>query len=198
METVQQLPWEYDQIAVIDLQKNKKEALAVNILSSVIAIVMYLIRDRIEPFLIWLGKAAMEDRLIAGGIALIVCTVLYVILHEFTHGLAMKCFKGKEVRYGFTGMYAYAGSSRDYFPKGKYICIALAPVVIWGIIFAVLQALLPQWSWVIWFLQIMNVGGAAGDLYVVYRVSGMPDTILVMDTGVNMTVYDKVKLPIRS
>ena len=68
----------------------------------------------------------------------------------------------------------------------------LLDFMIWGAVFAVLQALLPQWSWVIWFLQIMNVGGAAGDIYVTYRVCGMPGSILVMDTGVNMTVFDKV------
>ena len=101
-----------------------------------------------------------------------------------------RCLGGKQVKYGFTGMYAYAGSNEDYFPKRQYICIALAPVILWGVIFAALQILLPEWEWVIWFLQIMNIGGAAGDLYVTAKVAGMSKTILVMDTGVNMTVYD--------
>ena len=102
----------------------------------------------------------------------------------------MKCMGGKQVKYGFTGMYAFAGSSKDYFPKRQYICIALAPVVLWGIIFAVLQLCLREWEWAVWFLQIMNIGGAAGDIYVTARVAGMSKTIFVMDTGVNMTVYD--------
>ena len=102
----------------------------------------------------------------------------------------MKAAGGKQVKYGFTGMYAFAGSSKDYFPKRQYICIALAPVVLWGIILAVLQIFLHGWEWVVWFLQIMNIGGASGDIYVTARVAAMPKTILVMDTGVNMTVYD--------
>ena len=191
MDTVQQLPERYREVLVMDLQKNKKEALIVNGISSALAVMLFLIMNRKEQFMYWLIKAGEEDRLITASLAVLIGTIVYVILHEFTHGLAMKCSGGKEVKYGFTGMYAYAGSSRDYFPKGKYIFIALAPVVLWGIIFAVLQAFLPQWSWVVWFLQIMNVAGAAGDLYVTFRVSRMPATILVMDTGINMTVYDE-------
>ena len=117
--------------------------------------------------------------------------VAYIILHEFTHGATMKLFGGKEVRYGFTGLYAFAGSEKDYFPKKPYICIALAPLVLWGVVFAVLMTLFPKWIWVFWGLQMANVSGAAGDMYVSVKVSGMKEDILVMDTGVDMTVFGK-------
>ena len=47
------------------------------------------------------------------------------------------------------------------------------------------------WFWVIGMLQIGNVSGAAGDIYVIWRVSHLRDTILVCDTGLEMTIYDQ-------
>ena len=190
METVQSLPESYKEVCSIDLQKNKKEALIVNVIGGAVSLVMYIIMEMRKPFMTWIFEKADKGQLLPALAALILGTVVYVVLHEFTHGITMRCLGGKQVKYGFTGMYAYAGSNEDYFPKRQYICIALAPVILWGVIFAALQILLPEWEWVIWFLQIMNIGGAAGDLYVTAKVAGMSKTILVMDTGVNMTVYD--------
>ena len=47
----------------------------------------------------------------------------YVVLHELVHGVCMKYFSGAPVRYGFTGLYAYAGSEA-YFTKKRYFIIA--------------------------------------------------------------------------
>ena len=43
----------------------------------------------------------------------------------------------------------------------------------------------------VWFLQAGNIGGAAGDVYVTARLWKLPETLLVRDTGVDMTVYDR-------
>ena len=45
--------------------------------------------------------------------------------------------------------------------------------------------------WVIYFIQISNVSGAVGDLFVSFRFSKMPHDIRIKDTGVSMTVYSK-------
>jgi hypothetical protein len=66
-------------------------------------------------------------------------------------------------------------------------------VVVWGIVFLVLNILIPSWFWVIWFWQLGNISGAAGDFYVAYLTSKLPDTIRVKDTGVSMTIYDKTQ-----
>ena len=88
-------------------------------------------------------------------------------------------------------MYAYAGSN-CYFNKKHYIIIALAPIVIWGIVLLVLNLVFKEtWFWVIYFIQIFNLSGAAGDLYVTYRFSKLPKDILIKDIGVNMTIYTK-------
>ena len=98
---------------------------------------------------------------------------------------------GKQIKYGFTGLYAYAGSDVDYYDKKSYIMIALAPVIVWDFVFTVLLILVPSWFGVFYLWQIGNISGACGDLFVTFKTLRRADTILVKDTGVSMTYYDK-------
>ena len=45
--------------------------------------------------------------------------------------------------------------------------------------------------WVVYMIQIINVSGAAGDLFVTVKFSRFSGSILIRDYGVGMTVYDK-------
>ena len=122
---------------------------------------------------------------------LLVGMVLYMVLHELIHGLTMKIFGTKKIKYGFTGMYAFAGSG-DYYDKKSYIVVALTPIVVFAIIFAIINSFVPtQWFWVIYMLQVINVSGAAGDLFVTVKFSKKPKDILVSDSGIEMIVYSK-------
>ena len=89
-------------------------------------------------------------------------------------------------------MYAFAGSD-DYYAKKPYIFIALAPIVVWGIVLAVINLLVPrQWFWMVYLIQVINLSGAAGDLFVTVKFSRLPKDILVRDYGVGMRVYSKM------
>lgn len=61
------------------------------------------------------------------------------------------------MRYGFTGLYAYAGSEA-YFTKKRYFIIALAPVAVWGVVLLALCMLVPApWFWTVYLIQIGNI-----------------------------------------
>lgn len=185
----QTLPDGYKEILSIDLQKDKKSMLLVNGASIVVAVVMAVLAHLSVPittlFDMSQGFAVYFIRLFV----LMICSVLYIILHELVHGITMKLCGTKKVKYGFKGVYAFAGSE-DYYDKKSYLIIALAPVLLWGIVLAVLSVLVPiQWFWVVYLIQISNISGAAGDVYVTARFSKLPDDILVKDYGVGMTVY---------
>ena len=133
----------------------------------------------------------MADYFIRWG-SFAVLLVVYMVLHELVHGIAMKMCGTKKVRYGFTGIYAFAGSD-DYYAKKPYIFIALAPVVLWGIVIAIITPFVPvEWFWIVYFIQVCNLSGAAGDLFVTVRFSRMPKDILIKDHGVGMKVYSKM------
>lgn len=189
MKNCTTLPDGYEPLLSIDLQKNKRLMLLVNIIGTVIAIVMVAIALPLVPFstLFDMSDGFGPYALRFG--ALIVGAIAYIILHELVHGIFMKALSGVKPRYGYTVVYAYAGSDA-YFNKKSYILIALAPVVIWGIVLGVLNALVPtEWFWVVYLIQIFNLSGAGGDLYVTAKFSRLPRDILVQDTGVAMTVF---------
>ncbi|MFW1997378.1 metalloprotease family protein, partial [Acinetobacter guillouiae] len=75
-------------------------------------------------------------------------------------------FSGSPAKFGFRRGMAYAG--RDaYFCKTASIVIALAPVLIWGLILGLLLDDVPtQYFWYLYAIQIFNFAGAVGDFYV--------------------------------
>lgn len=184
-----ELPQEYTEFFKIDLQKNKKTAIWVNLLSAVIAVGMIMLGCAFVPLSALfnmesgLGMYFLRWCLIFAGL------VVYMVLHELVHGVFMKRYSGIKAKYGFTGLYAYAGSLA-YFNKPCYLIIALAPVVVWGVVLAVLTFIVPPvWFWMVYMIQVINISGAAGDFYVTYKMLKMPQDILVQDTGVAMTIY---------
>lgn len=172
----------------IDLIKDRKLLVFVNILSVAIAVLMGAI-----GFIIWMNYVPLGSML--QGISsykwifFIVGSIAYVFLHEFTHGIFMKHYSGIKPVYGFRVVFAYAGSEA-LFSKKQYMVISLSPVVIFGVILTVLNFTLSfEWFWVIWIIQMVNVSGAAGDIYVMDMIKRMPSKTLVKDTGTAMTFY---------
>ena len=191
MNAYSQLPEGYRELLKVDLQKNKKIAFWINFFALLIGLAMAVPMHFFHPIQ---TLFSMDKGLIAYSIrfgVLLIAMILYIILHELVHGAAMKICGTKKVKYGFTGLYAFAGSD-DLYDKTSYIFIALAPIVLWGVVLAVLQFLVPAaYFWVVYFIQISNISGAAGDLYVTAKFSKLPPDILVQDYGVGMTVYSK-------
>lgn len=191
MKALNILPEGYKEIFSVNLQKNKKMAVLLNLTAFIVAVLMFLPANY---FVSISSLFDMSDGLLPYFIrfmSLIVMMLLYIILHELVHGITMKITGTQKVKYGFTGLYAFAGSD-DYYDKKSYIIIALAPIVVWGILLAVVNIFVPDsWFWVVYFVQIANISGAVGDVYVTAKFSRMPKDILVQDSGVGMTVYSK-------
>ena len=191
MNGYEDLPADYVPLFSIDLQRQKKLAVLVYVISAVIAAALVVLGIFAVPeakvFDFSAGYGVYFGRLgvMIGGL------FAYIILHELVHGIFMRLFSKTRVKYGFTSLYAYAGSDA-YFDKSSYIIIALAPVIVWGAVLAVICALLPPlWFWPVYIIQINNFAGAAGDFYVTARFLVLPRDILVRDTGVSMTVFAK-------
>ena len=194
-KTCTELPESYRELFVIDLKKDKKLFTLVNGIALAILAVFAVIGLFVSPvgaFVGWLFD--MEQGLLPymlRFVGLIAAIALYVVLHEAVHGVCMKHFSGVKPHYGFNLAYAYAGSSA-YFSKKDYLIIGLAPIVVWGVVLAVIGCVVPpEMFWYVYLIQLVNLSGAAGDLYVTWRFSRLPDDILVNDTGVTMTVYGK-------
>jgi hypothetical protein len=180
------LPKGYREVRRVDLMRNRKEAILVNLIALVIAGAVTAVGFLVcPPFLeVMIGiHTIFQIILMMAGI------VVYMILHEIIHGVFMKAFSGLKPRYGFTGLYAYAGSDA-LFTRSQYLIIAFAPVVILGIILVVLNAAFYETAfWSIFVIQIVNLSGAAGDFYVGYLIARSRNDVLVRDTGTDMAFY---------
>ncbi|MBQ7295446.1 MAG: DUF3267 domain-containing protein [Clostridia bacterium] len=193
MKAKEKLPEGYNEIFSVDLQKNKKTALLINVIAVIISVAMAVPAHFYIPISTLFDMEKGIGNYILRFAAMMVSMFAYIILHEAVHGITMKLYGTKKVKYGFTGLYAFAGSD-DYYDKKSYIVIALAPVVVWGIVIAAINVFVgEEWFWVVYFIQIANISGAAGDIYVTAKFASFPKDILVHDSGVGMTVYSKEK-----
>ena len=193
MKAVSQLPDGYREIYSVDLQKDKKLSLLVNGLAILIGVLLAVPMHFVVPiYTLFDMSQGLGAYCLRFGV-LMVAIVAYMVAHELVHGAAMKLCGTKRVKYGYTGLYAFAGSD-DYYDKAAYIFIALAPVVLWGVVLLVLQFFVPtSWFWVVYCVQLTNLSGAAGDYYVTARFSRLSKNILVRDSGVSMCVYSNAE-----
>ena len=138
----------YEELYKIDLVNNRKELLAVNILSLALLFVMAA-----------LGLMILETYRMSAikSFLLVIMIFLYIPAHELMHGAVMKLFCDEKLRFGWRLAYAYCGSEEGVFTKGEYITIALAPLVSFGVILSVLQVLTPAISTVLFLTNIVNV-----------------------------------------
>ena len=189
MKAIGVLPEDYGEIYSLNLQKDKRAAIIVNLLALAIAAVMAVSMNFFVPVTSVFDMSGGIVRYFLRLAALIVLMVLYMVLHELVHGIAMKLCGTKRVKYGFTGLYAFAGSE-DYYDKKSYIFIALAPIVLWGTVLAAVNFFVTtEWFWIVYMIQLINISGAAGDLFAAVKFSRMPKNILIQDSGVSMRVF---------
>lgn len=188
---ISNLPNGYKLHLSVNLQKDKKLSILINLFAILIGVVMIVPMNFVIPIsMLYDMSQGLGLYFVRFGV-LLVGIIIYMILHEAVHGIAMKLCGTKMVKYGFTGLYAFAGST-DYYGKGAYIFIALAPVVLWGIVLLIINlSVSDSWVWIVYFIQVMNISGAVGDVYVTVRFAKLPKDILVQDSGTAMTVYIK-------
>lgn len=180
------LPAGYRRIGGVDLVRDRRAMLAVNLAALLLMALLFVLGIFLVPLSLRFrsGMGALVE-----GILLLGAVALYMVLHELVHGVLMRRYSGARPRYGFNGLYAYAGSDA-YFDKRSYRIIALAPVVLWGLVLFLLNLLLPRsWFWPVYLIQILNLSGAAGDLYVCFLLHRLPADLLVQDTGVAMSFF---------
>lgn len=184
-----ELPEGYEELRKIDLQKDKKLAILINGIALIITVVMFILGFFVGPEFEFDFESIAT--ILPYMILVLVLMAVYIVGHELVHGIFFKKYSGAKVKYGFTGMYAYAGSDA-FFNKNQYRIIALAPVVFFGVLFLVLNVFLPgNLFWIVYILQITNISGAAGDIYMMFLLNKLPKDILVLDDGVSMTIYSK-------
>lgn len=192
MQATSQLPASYSQRGVIDVSKDRRLLLILNIAG---LFVMILSGWLFLRALAWLRpQGPMEGGVLSGTIflsdaliliaAILALTAFYVVLHEAIHGIFFWLFTRSRPRFAFRISYAYAAAPGWYIPTRQHIVNTLAPVVLISLAGLVLFRFAPAaWLLPVWFVITMNAGGSVGDMLVAAWLMRHPPTGLALDTG---------------
>ena len=180
----------YKECTRIDLVKNKKEALLVNIYGIIIMVVMAVF----IPLLIMGGiiEFNLETTFPLFFIVLLISLILYIPLHEIAHGIVLKKYTDEKLSFGWKLVYAYCGSKEAVVDRKEYYAVALAPLLVFSVVFISLMFLNPSLSLVWYVMEIMNVSGSVGDIYVSIKLRKEKSRdILITDSGTDMSFWSR-------
>ena len=119
--------------------------------------------------------------------------LLYIVLHELTHGAAYKLLTHQKLTFGFTFTVAFCGVPQIWVYRRTALISLLAPFTVFTILFGGAALLLPD-AWDKMYAAVLlglHVGGCAGDLYdtALYLFRFRDPRTLMPDTGPKQTFY---------
>lgn len=191
MKYYKELPNGYKEVYSIDAG-NTKTGLILNLIGLPIMIVMFIILMVIKSLVC--GKINFD---LSDGetslVLFILCIVmiLYIIIHELTHGLFYNFFTKEKLKFGLKLTCAYCGVPTIYMKKIPMIITALAPFVIYSLIGVILMIVVP-YNVIFLAIDILfsaHVAGCVGDIYISFLLIKYPKETLVNDTGAKQTFY---------
>jgi hypothetical protein len=150
-------------------------------------------------WLLWLVARAMRPDFMPGSLfgqalsslaAVLLMLLLVLTLHELVHGAFFLLFTGERPKFGIGLGCAYAAAPDWYFPKGQYLMIGLAPLVLLTVLGLLLIAMIPAgWLGLVFLAVVFNAGGAVGDIYICIRIGVESENIWIKDKGDGFEVY---------
>jgi hypothetical protein len=197
MHAITHLPQGYRSIGTLDLTKNFRALIFMNIAGAVLLVGFYYVLIRLA---LWMRPAEARQGVsssfwgLSGALnILLVILAIYaavIILHEGTHGIFLAWFTRTRPVFAFKGYYAYAAAPGWYFPRGHYILVSLAPLVLLSLAGVIALAFVPA-GWLLPVISFIafNGSGAVGDLAVFFWLLRQPSTCLASDVGDAVTLY---------
>ena len=189
MSDASELPDSYRRDDTIDLKKDRKLALAVQggfVLLAAIAVVVALL---LAPTL----SLQTEWHPFVTIVVTVVACLLYLIVHEATHGVVLQLISKVKPSYRMRFPFLTTGGNAYLTPRSA-IVVALAPMVIWAIVLIIALLLVPQdWRLTVYVVLALNFAGSSGDLVEVWVLSRQRRDALVQDDGDKIHVFHPVE-----
>lgn len=189
--SVKSLPDNYKLECCINMEKNLKLTVGLNI-GGLLLFIPFIIGIF---FLLPKDEGAVSFTIGFSPLILFCVGILFVmLLHELVHGFFFKYYSKGKVKYGFKGIYAYAGCPDYYFRKNEFIIIGLAPFVILNFLMVLMLLFIKgSFFYVLYIIFTVHFVGCIGDLYVVIKLIKYKPETLIRDTGDKMEFYLQTK-----
>lgn len=131
---------------------------------------------------------SMESNNIKGQWFLLGCFG-YIILHEIIHLIFMKIFSKEKISISIKSPTISVGSNA-IFSKKQFSIIALAPVIILGILLVLLILFTSEEYTFLWsILLILNFAGSGGDYLQFFKIRKYPADTYFQDTSVETIIF---------
>jgi hypothetical protein len=200
MEAMQNLPETYQKVGTLDISKDQKLQVLLNVigLAAMIGFAWLFLKAMtwLRPESGLAGLSQVEFRIGAlseflGVVVVIVGLSMFnVVLHEAIHGLFFWLFTRSRPRFAFKLAYAYAAAPDWYIPRNQFLVTTLAPLVLISLAGLLIFAVAPiSWLLPTLFVITINAGGAVGDLAVAGWLLTQPPHCLAQDRGDAVTLY---------
>lgn len=189
MKSHSKLPLNYELAYSIDLEKDTKMMLLMNIFSVLLmlpfALGIYIYVQLVGEFDYTFDLTQM--------LLVFLSFFIIIFIHELIHGLFFKLGTKEKINYKFH-IYAVSASVKGvYFYKKHYLLVGIAPFIIITPILLLAMFLFPTISFPIYITIALHTAGCIGDFYVFLKVLKYPNDALIEDTGVGMFIYKKVE-----
>ena len=190
MNSYKELPSNYIKDYEIDA-KDTKTGIILNVATLILALIVGVLAFvlKFDEF-----KNALEGRNFTITFGFVLSMIVYVILHELTHGIFYKLFTKEKLTYGFSWSCAYCGVPNVYCNKKTTVVACLAPFVLFTILFVTLIIILPQnyLTFLLIILFAIHFGGCSGDLYLSLKlIFKYKNDVFINDTGAKQSIYIK-------
>lgn len=203
MKPLRQLPENYIEIGSLNLEKNTRALLILNLIGAGLLVLSGWLFIRAA---FWLrpdeaGQVIRMSDYFSIGLSqalrwialLLAITAGMLLLHEAIHGLFFWLFTKMRPVFGIGPGYAYAAAPGWFLPGRQYLVVGLAPLVVISVMSFLLLAVAPPG----WFLPVIlfasfNASGAVGDIAVAIWLLRQSRECLANDRGDAVTLYKPV------
>lgn len=188
------LPEDYVLVKHVDAKKDGKIILIYTLLSFLPLLIILPILLLIA-FTVNDGQTPSDGNLMLGLIIACFAYILYIILHELTHGITYEIYTGQKLTFGLTLTVAFCGVPNIYIRKKASIASLIMPFAVFSIIFLNLTVGLwfisPYYGVIAGAVFALHLGGCVGDLHwtLMYITKYRNCNTLMRDTGPEQWLY---------
>lgn len=197
IRTTKLLPNTYALAGKFDLKNNKSLLIWLNIIGVILLAafawffmqVLNWLRPDIQSVYSFSVQKLADVFIFVVGVMVTIGLVL--VLHEMVHGLFFWFFTKSKPTFGFKGAYAYAAAPEWFIPRDQYLMVGLAPLILLSLIGILLMPVFPEgFMGLLLLFLIINASGAVGDLAVCTWLLIKPRSVLILDFGDRIEVYE--------
>lgn len=184
------LPEGYVQSGEINLKKNKRLTIILNIVATFVGFISFFLLTSFAALL--RPSLNTSGTITVGGLGVLMGLMfLFMTIHELIHGVFFWVLTRSKPVFAIRLFYWYAGAPDWYIPTRQFMTIALSPLIIIGAVGIALMLLATEsWALPMAFVVALNTGGSIGDLFVFIRLLRLSPTSLANDTGEIITFYE--------